>query len=117
MREIKFKYGFTNHVEVVLTLAEIENGESLHNILYKGNGGRVKYRRQYTGLKDANGVEIYEGDKCEITFEDGQKNVMTVVFERARFHLKGNGFWSLNNTQNIKVIGNIHDNPELLEAS
>lgn len=109
MREIKFKYGFTNHAEVVLTLAEIENGEALHNILYKGDGGRVKYRRQYTGLKDSSRVEIYFDDVVPIAGY-GDLHVKDVYDIPTLIDAIAEGDMGA-------IKGNIHENPELLEAS
>ena len=70
---------------------------------------------QYTGLKDANGVKIFKGDI--IRHREGY--VWTVIYESAesRFALvcKPPLIRPLSSTRarNVKVIGNIDENPEL----
>lgn len=69
---------------------------------------------QYTGLKDRNGKEIYEGDILDCGEYHGIKEV---VFMNGSYKIRGKmgqmvGFGSWANK--TKVIGNIHENPELL---
>ena len=67
---------------------------------------------QYTGLKDKNGKRIFEGD---VVYDGFTKD--KVVFEDCQWKLVDRyGKWIELFKREIEVIGNIHDNPELLEV-
>lgn len=77
-------------------------------------------KQQYTGLKDKNGVEIYEGDiltsnvqpfKMVNPIKDGHG---VVRFENGMFKLGAISLVTFINK--MEVIGNIYENPELLEV-
>jgi len=80
---------------------------------------------QYTGLKDRNGIEIYEGDIGRWYIAKGNEFILFEVLwieEEARFMGRykdeyGNyRFISLiNSDKGLEIIGNIYEKPELLE--
>ena len=89
--------------------------------------GQDFYLMQSTGIKDKNGVEIYEGDilKLHAIFlapddkigylEYSPKYGYSIIFEGNRLYRQE--YWASTNKLNYEVIGNIYENPELLEVS
>lgn len=84
---------------------------------------------QFTGLHDKNGKEIYEGDIIESINDIGQIARHKILYEQAwggwvtivigtkfnGYYFRCNQTWITNHDK--KVIGNIHDNPELLKRT
>ena len=130
MREILFRGKDIRFVWHVGLLAHIGNAWYISNKAGIATAYEVipSTIEQYTGLTDKNGVRIFEGDIC--TYPDGYVDhagdgvetfsvgVVTWDNKHPSFYLSNNigvewdEIW--DSVDEITVIGNIHDNPELL---
>lgn len=71
---------------------------------------------EYTGLKDKNNKEIYEGN---IVIHHSKMCKIIFNVEEARFVLRDDEFeleipFTNNNNKRMEIVGNIYENPELL---
>ena len=112
-REIKFrvydkdlkKMRYLNNSHDFICFGEKGNGH-YHN-MQTGLGEWFSDLMQYTGVKDKNGVEIYEGDLILI----GEKRrKVEVIFKGGSLGYLYNGFFVPFQNQSPEVIGNIYEN-------
>ena len=131
MREIKFRaWDFQKKDWASRYCDEIIGGlEMPVNDYFKSNGKEVTRWdfQQYTGLKDKSGKEIYEGDI--ICFRPkgyygycNRHGAVVYDDKLGKWHFGyGNGSstrkhsYTFKSVHDIEVLGNIHENPELLE--
>jgi len=111
MREIKFRAWRPKNKTMIYFE---DNLMYIKQILITLIFEKSKYLMQFIGLKDKNGIEIYEGDVLKgITKYNREK------FNKNRvYFIKGTimcGNVSLYNCTDIEVIGNIYENKELLD--
>ena len=73
---------------------------------------------QYTGLKDKNGKEIYEGDVIRWNHHKGtviERLGSLGVMVNPEDFMSLESVWDCGDARKVEAIGNIYENPELLE--
>lgn len=128
MRKIKFRaWDKTSRTFYFVSLSD--NGWSHQDTDLEGH--ELSEWQQYTGLKDKNGMNIYEGDRLEYQpdiDEDFTKDRYTVKWHDRGFVAAWDGDKDCMNSDNdgliggpklvdMVVIGNIYKNPEALKES
>ena len=124
MREIKFRAW---HKEKKI-MGEVLGIDILHKEIFFSNEDVDCYEHtdfkdielmQYTGLKDKNNKEIYEGD---ILSNGNNEKPYKVIFENGSFRAEFEGdfeeySFDLINivAQGCEIVGNIYENPELIK--
>lgn len=137
-REIKFR-AWDKTSKNIYQVTNLGLGPHSWSMLAEGNTTKTGYNpfypeqvevMQYTGLKDKNGKEIYEGDivkykylsgfQCEDDYPNGGEEEIREVkyyngefLPREKYNEVEDGFYS-SRYFDFEIIGNIYENPELL---
>lgn len=116
MREIKFRAWANGKMISWEEICSSKYFKDFFLLKYMTNPPRrVSVLLQYTGLKDKNGREIYEGDILRLTYS-GVSYKKEVVFTDCAFMIKGGAINSHERfplKNQMEVIGNVFENPEL----
>ena len=123
MREIKFRAWLPKEKKMVYNVPVGADGFYHHCI---SEGFALQYDPQYeklpvmqfTGLKDSNGEEIYEGDIVLVDridpVYDKVKDKVEVGFLYGQWNICDSAIYTIEN--GVEIIGNIYENPNLING-
>ena len=115
MRDIKFRFVYQGEYQIHYKWYFLDQlvDNSLKELSDIHHQMRLLAKNQYTGLKDKNDKDIYEGDIIKTEFGIGQ-----VVYEIVCFRIIGDNldlYLGHSNRNKLEIIGNVYENTKLLE--
>ncbi len=116
----KWVYGDLYHRKICGAISP-----TIHTMDYTGGNVIPTTVGQYTGLTDKNGTKIFEGDILKVFYYGKSKIFGVVKFGETRFFIDDNFMGGdikskapmsdMFSKYDFEVVGNIHDNPELIK--
>jgi len=121
-RLLRFQYGFNSVNGIVKKVYNLSEIPFMHDKCDVWQILPVVYVRQYTGLKDKNGQEVFEGDILKFITNgfDAETFITSIIFDKCSLKLKNDralfyfGQSDFTKIDDGVVIGNIFENPEFL---
>jgi len=108
--EILFENGLPIHIKVTVEASDYPRRDEWCDYIV----GEDIILMQFTGLKDKNGKEIYEGD---ILDNEGARQKYEVIFHKGCFCIIQGGLgYHIFNEKKVEIIGNIYENKDLLSS-
>lgn len=115
MKEIKFRCWWDNKMHKVSGIDNVFGTQYIDLFCADSIKTEEGILMQYTGLKDKNGKEVYDGDLLKIQYEE-KYGIVKWNEELACFQICNVPSRTLKHIKHYEVVGNIYENKDLLEV-